>query len=369
MDYNSIRVTALDFARNLQQVRDPTALIIAADMIEGYIRAGNTIPKTSGKLDFDAAYRETLDTNEYNWSGYAAELIKACNSGNVIALTSRNCGMSRLMSEYFAHQTTQHGKSVLWLTNNASQCKDIERLLETVGADLTRIMVSTYRNIATRARGRGFDFVYAEEMASLSYSEDDHFMATVLPMGKRFIFSSTPNQTKGLFFDLWENSLSFYKFRITWDMPLMEVTRQRIARKEELAGQMEPKLFKSSYMGEFIPEEKNVANTPAYQYWTGNTAATPAGPVHLGGGYVHWTSAATPPPPQGWTTCYTETGTTGAATSPATMNGNLSFEPVDPKTYESMVQKLSDEPVKRTKKPRRKKGASFNDEDYTDPVG
>jgi hypothetical protein len=57
-------------------------------------------PAPNGKIDFDAKLRENPSPNEMNWSGYAAELIKACNSGNVLVLKSRRSGFTRLMTEY-----------------------------------------------------------------------------------------------------------------------------------------------------------------------------------------------------------------------------------------------------------------------------
>ena len=263
-----MRLEALKLAANCAGSSDPQTLLDTADMIERHLRGGDAPAaviesepvEQPTEIDFAARMTEPKPVVGANleWSGIAQDLVRLFNTGNTLVRKARQIGMTTLLAEYTAHQTRE-GKSVLYLAPHGSNCAHFKELVQKRLANLTEETQEASRadfdtlalkDILKLEKGRRYDIVIIDEMASLPFALEAEFLARLLPCGDRFIFSSAASQGIGLFHDLWRNSQSFQKAMLTAYTPLSRA-RDVLASMTATREMMGEDSFKNQFEGQF----------------------------------------------------------------------------------------------------------------------
>jgi hypothetical protein len=262
---------------------------------------------------------------------------------------------------------------------------------------------------ALRGKRQGYDFVFGDEMSFVPFANDGAFLADHHAAGTPLHFRIDGQlKRKGIFYDLWENSLHVPQSpNHLGHAALRGHSLAHRPKGTACADAVAGGTFKAEFMTEFKEDKKATDNQYVYP---NNTAAAPTWcpPTTAGapGPWITLNSTAAPNPGQVFSvttgtagfgvtgaantvTGPTYTGTVGATggtvyregpyTRPedgytlATEEGSVSVsfgEGITDEQKVEAIQAVAEDVVKETKrrKTTRVKGASFKDDDYTDPV-
>jgi hypothetical protein len=265
MDYE-LRLEALKIAREFTPHGNAEQLLENAQMIERHLKGDVAVVanKVSFKpgIDFDGVLAPkrsyfVYKPGEENWSGTAQDVVKLFNGGSTLICKARQIGMTTLLTNYAAHKS-KLGHSILWFSPTMQMVSSANNMIREADGRVKNIDFHSLNSISEEMllakRGRDdYDYVIVDGLGFLPYANETVFMTGVMSLGKTFIFASEPTQSRGLFYDMWDNSHSFQKVMLTWHTPLYEAPQRDLKDDLDRRNQMDPDIYRSSFECKFRP--------------------------------------------------------------------------------------------------------------------